>query len=157
MSELEMTLASLFKKKGKSEMPEKEFVFAASMDFRWFVPKEAQKLLDVALGAGLLKSKNGRVFPSFDYKSVKVPSGFKPSQEILKTAPAPKGRFLEIVDMISTERDMSRKEVIALVNSTQDRMNVEAEVAALIVARRLEIDISELIDEVESEIAARNG
>ena len=138
-------------------MPEKEFVFAASMDFRWFTPKEAQKLLDIALDSGLLKSKGGKVSPTFDTKSTTVPSGFKPTQEILKLAPKPKGQFLDIVDMISNKREMSRKEVIALVNSTQDRMKVEAEVAALIVAHRLEIDISKLVDEVESEISGRNG
>ena len=40
MSELEVALAQIFRKKGKASMSEKDFVFAVSLDFRWFSPKE---------------------------------------------------------------------------------------------------------------------
>ena len=75
MSEIEIALAQLFLKKGKSSLTEKEFVFAASLDLRWFVPKEAQKFLDISLESDLLSMDGDKVRPTFNYKNVDIPKG----------------------------------------------------------------------------------
>ncbi|MCK5024535.1 MAG: DUF2240 family protein [Thermoplasmata archaeon] len=155
MSEIEVALAQLFRKKGKSSLTEKEFVFAASLDLRWFTPKEAQKFLDISMENKLLVLDGEKVKPTFDYKGVEIPKGYAPAIELLQSSVKPKGIFLKIVDQISTEKDMPSKEVISAVNLTQDRMNIDVEVAALIVARQYGVDISEYIDQIEEEIGAR--
>lgn len=155
MSELEITLAQIFRKKGKSSLSEKDFVFAASLDFRWFSPKEAQKLLELGLDGGLLKSDGGSISPTFDYKAVEVPKGFAPTADVLAAPVQPKGMFLKIVDAVSAKTDMPAKDLISQINQTQDRMGVEVEVAALIVAKNHGVDVSEFLDSVEEEIGKR--
>ena len=155
MSKIEIALAQLFRKKGKSSLTEKEFVFAASLDLRWFTPKEAQKFLDISMESELLALEDDKVKPTFDYKSVEIPKGYAPTTELLQSAVKPKGIFLKIIDQIATEKNMPSKDIISAVNQTQDRMNIAVEVAALIVARRYGVDISQYIDQIEEEIGTR--
>ena len=155
MSEIEVALAQLFRKKGKSSLTEKEFVFAASLDLRWFTPKEAQKFLDISMDSELLALDGEKVKPTFDYKNVEIPKGYSPAVELLQSSVKTKGVFLKIIDLIATEKGMPSKDVISAVNQTQDRMNIAVEVAALIVARQYGIDISEYIDQIEEDVGAR--
>ena len=155
MSELEVALSQLFRKKGKGSLTEKEFVFAASLDLRWFTPKEAQKFLDIGMESELLALDGDSIKATFDYKSVNVPKGYAPTTELLQSSVKPKGVFLKIVDQISTTKDIPSKDVISLVNQTQDKMGVDVEVAALIVARKYGLDISEYLDSVEEDIGSR--
>lgn len=154
-AELEVAIAQLFRKKGKSALTEKEFVFAASLDLRWFTPKEAQKLLDIGLESELLVMDGEKVKPSFDHASIDVQLGYKPDKNVLKAPVAPKGNFLKIVEHIASEKKMDNKEVISLVNQTQERMGVDIEVAALVVARSQGVDISKFLDAIEEEVGAR--
>ena len=154
MSELEVALSQLFQKKGKGSLTEKEFVFAASLDLRWFTPKEAQKFLDIGIESELLALDKDRVKATFDYKGVNIPKNYAPTTELLQSSVKPKGVFLKIVDQISTSKDIPSKDVISLVNQTQDRMGIDVEVAALIVARKYGLDISEYLDSVEEDIGS---
>ena len=153
MAEIEQVLAQIFRKKGKASLTEKEFVFAASLDLRWFTPKEAQKLLDIALEGQLLIIDGGKLSPNFDHLATVTPQGFSPSSEVLRTAVQPKGVFLKLVDEITSKEGMPRKEAISLINNTQDRMDVDIEVAALVVAHSLNIDITQYLDSVEEDVA----
>ena len=155
MSEIEVALAQLFRKKGKSSLTEKEFVFAASLDLRWFSPKEAQKFLDISMDSELLALDDDKLKPTFDYKGIEIPKGYAPAVELLQASVKPKGIFLKVIDQISTEKDIPSKDVISAVNQTQDRMNIAVEVAALIVARQYGIDVSQYIDQVEEDIGTR--
>ena len=67
MGELETCLAVLYKRKGKNVLTEAEFQFAVSLDFRWFTPQEAQRLMDLAIKRGLLVRNDMYLSPSFDY------------------------------------------------------------------------------------------
>jgi hypothetical protein len=78
MSDLQRSIVLLFRRKGKETLTEKEFVFSASMDLRWFSPKEAQRLLDLGISGGYLQRKNGSVVPTFDTSVSEVPLDYKP-------------------------------------------------------------------------------
>ncbi len=155
MNDIELSIALLYKKKGTSKLSEKDFVFAASMDYRWLTPKGAQKLLDIGLESDLLESDDGMISPTFDHKSRKIPDDFKPTLDMIKAKAVPKGILFQIVDKISKEKDKSRQDVISLINNKQEDMGVDIEVAALIVANSMEIDISDLLIDVDKEIIAR--
>lgn len=155
MNDIELAIALLYKKKGASELSEKEFVFSASMDFRWLTPKGAQKLLELGLESNLLESNDGMISPTFDHKQIEIPSGFRPSQDMVKGKAVPKGLLFKVVDVISKEKEMSRQDVVAMVNRKQERMELDIEVAALVVAKEMEIDVSDIVDEVEAEIRGR--
>ena len=63
MEELRDAIALLFKRKGRDELSEREFVLSASMDLRWFPPRDAQRLLQIGLETKLLESRDGTIRP----------------------------------------------------------------------------------------------
>lgn len=156
-SELEKCLGILFRHKGKQLMSEKEFVYAASMDLHWYSPREAQKLLEIASKSGLLRLSEGMLAPSFQLSDEHMQIDYRPSKELLKTGSKSdkKNLFLELVKKISSNSNLSKKAAVSRINKTQERMGVDAEVAALVVARDLDIDIKDEISMVERELISR--
>jgi len=147
----------IFKRKGKGVLTEKEFVFSASIDFRWFTPKEAHRLLDMGIEANLLERSNGFIKPSFDYKAVDVPLDLRPDKDML-TEPETievKPLFPTILDLISSSSGLQRREAVARINKIQERLDVDIEVASLVLARDLDIDIEELIPREMDEVLSR--
>ncbi len=155
MNDIELSIALLYKKKGTSSLSEKDFVFAASIDYRWLTPKGAQKLLDVGLESNLLKSDDGMISPTFDYKSSDIPAEFKPTLDMIRAKAIPKGILFQIADKISKGSDRSTQDVIAIINKKQEALDIDIEVAALIVANSMNIDISDILPDVDKEIKAR--
>lgn len=154
MEELKRTIALLFNRKGGSQMTEKEFVFSASMDLRWFPPKDSQKLLDVALARGVVTLDDGQVSPTFEISSMEVPLDFSPTRSVLEL-PAKEDMFSKLLDHIMAKLDMEKKDAISRINAIQEQMEVEIEVAALLAGEELDLDMTEFLDDVEKEILSR--
>lgn len=155
MGDLETCLALLFKRKGKQILSEKEFVFSASMDFRWFSPKEAQALLEMGLKRGLLERTEGMVKPAFDYKTIEIPVNYRPCKDILKEVEPDVSLFAQILDAMAASTGQKKRDLVARVNRAQDRLGVDIEVAALAVAKDLGVDISPFLEKVRLEVLAR--
>ncbi len=147
----------IFRHKGKELLGEHEFVYSASMDMHWFPPKEAQKLLDIALKEGLLKLSHGMLAPTFELVEEDMDMDYRPSADLLKshTKPEKKDFFSEITGRIMSEAKLPKKEAVSKINKARERMNVEIEVAALLVARSYGLDISEDIVACEQKILAK--
>lgn len=153
MDELRDAIALLFKRKGRDELSEREFVLSASMDLRWFPPREAQRLLQLGLETKLLESRDGTIRPAFDVSAVQVPRDYTPTAAILETpTPAAEDLFVRIVDAIVAKTGSDRKTVIALVNGVQEKMDVEVEVAALVAARQAGVDVTPFLGPLKSRL-----
>ncbi len=151
-------VAFLFRLEGGRALSEKEFVQFASYRLEWFKPTEAQRLLRVAQDLKLVELKAGSITPTFDLAAVEVPMDFKPPPSILeKAAPPSQDLFLSALNRIVERTGADRKTVVAAVNAIQQRMDVHVEVAALIHARDVGVDVSDLIDPVRDAIAKRLG
>ncbi|MBM4237411.1 MAG: DUF2240 family protein, partial [Euryarchaeota archaeon] len=148
-------LALLFKRKGKNVLSEKELVFSASMDFRWFTPKEAQSLLDLGIRKGLLERTDGLVKPTFDYKKVDIPVNYKPTKKVLMEDREDVSLFARILEAIWTTSGMTRRDAVARINKIQERLGVDVEVAALALAKEVGADTSKLEDLVRKEVLER--
>jgi len=123
------------------------------MDLRWFPPRDAQRLLQRGLEAKLLESGAGVLRPTFDVASVDVPRDLTPSPSILDAPrPAHDDLFVRIVDAIVARTGSDRRTVISGVNAIQERMDVEIEVAALIAARKADVDVSPFLAAVEGRL-----
>ncbi|NOQ32843.1 MAG: DUF2240 family protein [Methanosarcinales archaeon] len=164
---LERVVAHVFRKKGKVTSIS-EFVFALSLDLKWFSPDQAESVLTNAERRGLVRITDEVVEPLFDIHSVEIPIDFRPDQSIMDReersvdATADKGRVLiEETEEASEERTVidqvveqlsgvkSKQEVIRLINDAQERLGiVETDAVALLVARTCGIDVSGMIDEV---------
>lgn len=152
MEDLRRTIALLFRRKGRTRMSEREFVLSASMDLRWFPPKEAQQLLDLGVKKGLVTVEEGGVEPAFDLEAVEVPLSFVPTTEVLQD---PGDLFDRILDEITRSLSRPKKDLAARVNSIQRRMGIYIEVAALLTGRELAVDLSSFYPDVEAVIRER--
>ncbi len=164
---LERVVAHVFRKKGKVTSIS-EFVFALSLDLKWFSPDQAELVLTNAERRGLVRITGEVVEPLFDIHSVEIPIDFRPSQSIIDrqeqsvdATAGNGGALLEETGEASEERTVidrvveqlsgvkSKQDVIRLINDTQERLGiVETDAVALLVARTCGIDVSGMIDEV---------
>lgn len=153
MDELRYAIALLFKRKGRDELTEREFVLSASMDLRWFPPRDAQRLLQLGLETSLLESHGGNIRPAFPIDSVDVPRDFVPTAKTLEVAtPASEDIFLRIVDAIVAHTKSDRRTIIASVNAVQEKMDVDVEVAALVAARQAGLDVAPFLGRVKAHL-----
>lgn len=155
MGELETCLGVLFKRKGKSVMTETEFMLTVSFDYRWFTPKEAQALLDLSVGKGLLVRTEEYLRPSFDIKDVEAPLSFRPSKDVLTGDREEASLFAQLIQLISEKGKLKKRDAVARVNRTQERLGVDVEVAAVLVARDLGVDVGPYLETVRQEIMSR--
>jgi len=161
---LEQVVARVFRKKGKATSIS-EFVFALSLDLKWFSPDQAESVLTNAERRGLVRITGEVVEPLFDISSVEIPIDFRPDLSIIDRqepsidATAGEGGALleeaseemividQVVEQLSGVK--SKQEIIRLINDAQERLGViETDAVALLVARACGIDISGMIDEV---------
>lgn len=153
MDELRYAIALLFRRKGRDELTEREFVLSASMDLRWFPPRDAQRLLQLGLETKLLESHGGNLRPAFDLGSVEVPRDFIPTAKTLDVAtPVGEDVFLRIVDALVAATKSDRRAVIATINGVQEKMDVDVEVAALIAARQAGLDVEPFLGPVKAHL-----
>ncbi len=164
---LERVVAHVFRKKGKVTSIS-EFVFALSLDLKWFSPDQAESVLTNAERRGLVRITDEVVEPLFDVHSVEIPLDFRPDQSIMDfhersiDATACKGSALSeeapnepceitVIDWVVEQLSgvKSKQEVIRLINDAQERLGtVETDAVALLVARTCGVDVSGMIDEV---------
>ncbi|UCE74288.1 MAG: DUF2240 family protein [Methanomassiliicoccales archaeon] len=154
MEQLMQALGYLFQRKGTDVLSEKELILSASMDMGWFSPDEAKQLIEVGLELKLLYKTEGGLKPTFDYKSLEIPIDLTPKKNILQLE-SQEPLLLSIVRNIDEKTGLERNEIMAEINKKQDALNVEIEVAAILIAQKYELDISGFLREAESEIYKR--
>ena len=157
MDDLRSTAAAFFRNKGKNVITESEFVMGISMDLRWMPPTDARDLLSALLDGGHITKENEYLRPAFDISAADVPIGFRPSADILKgkKKPQPQGGLLGELMAKAESLGMKRKDFIVSVNSIQKRINVDIEIAALIMLRDGGVDISDYCGRAYEEISKR--
>ncbi|MEM2900163.1 MAG: DUF2240 family protein [Thermoplasmata archaeon] len=178
MSELEVALATLFRRKAGLGQTEKELMHAMTFDLRWFGATEAKAMLDAALDENLLKKDGEKIKPNFDIKGVSLPIMYTPSEKFVSELRSYKSKvenkdnqnnldsqkneknekipvFRKILSRISEKTGLAKTDIMREINRKKERLNMDIEVVGLIIAKKHEVDISDLITECESEILAR--
>jgi hypothetical protein len=173
MDELQKAVAVVFKRKGKKMLSEVEFVQVLAYEMRFsgpsagkLTPKDAQTILDMAKRSGLVVASNDLIKMTYDYADADVAYNYYPDKAALLARPAEAAKldvgvkepkqaslFSRLVTMIS--QGGQKREAVARINRVQERLSVDAEVAALVVARESGIDISPYIEEARLEIMRR--
>jgi len=154
-------VALIFRRKAKDLLTDREFVFSASMDLRWFSYTDAMKFLELAISSGLVRREGKAITPTFDHRKIELPAAFRPSPELLKERPGAPGvqstetLFIRIVDAVAKRTGQDRSAVISRVNKKREELKVDAEVLALLLARESGLDVSSYIDEVEKIVKER--
>mgnify|MGYP006426493239 CR=1 FL=1 len=134
---LEVAVAVPFRQQGTNRLGEGAFVVALSLDREWFSPDQAKRLVDVAVGRGLLDSQDGDLVATFDLDAVDVPSNYTPDTAILRE----QSTFEQLLDRM-TNAGIPKQEAVAAANETQRRLGITLEAAAVLVATRKEVDVA---------------
>jgi hypothetical protein len=155
MDELKIAIAEPFKRRAKARLTPTEFTFALTLELKWLTPDESRMLIDEGLKAGLLKDEKGRIAPTFDYRSVVAPEGYKPGADIVGAIGAVRKKTLldRIVDLIAGS-GMSEAEAREMIRSRQQYLCdlVTPEVAGLIIAKEKGQDVVPLISDVFAQL-----
>lgn len=84
LAETKRVIKFLFELSGKTEPTEHQLELVASMELRWFTPKQAKKLLDYAGKLNLFQSDDkGKLVLNFDPEDIQIPTGFKPHEDLI--------------------------------------------------------------------------
>jgi len=146
---LQVAVAVPFRQQGARSLGEGEFVVALSLDREWFSPDQAKRLVDVAVGRGLLDNDDGDLRPTFDVDEVAIPEGFTPDTDILRE----QSTFEQLLDAM-VSGGLEKQQAVAATNETQRRLGVTLEAAAVVVARRNGVDCSSVAESVRKELEA---
>ncbi|ERH08001.1 MAG: uncharacterized protein conserved in archaea [Halonotius sp. J07HN4] len=144
---LEVAVAVPFRQQGTDRLGEGAFVVALSLDREWFSPDQAKRLVDVAVGRGLLKKVDSDLVATFDLDAVDVPSNYTPDTDILRE----QSTFEQLLDRM-TDAGMAKQEAVAAANETQRRLGITLEAAAVLVATREGIDVDAAARAVQAEL-----
>ncbi|MFC7187289.1 DUF2240 family protein [Halorubrum yunnanense] len=146
---LEVAVAVPFKHRAKERLGEGEFVVALSLDRDWFSPDQAKRLVDVAVGRGLVDEEDGDLVPRFDPDEVFVPEGFTPDESILRE----QSTFETALDAI-VAAGVEKQRAVAAINERQRALAVTIEAAAVLVAKEHGAAVDRLAADVRGELAA---
>jgi hypothetical protein len=133
---LEVAVAVPFRQRGKRRLGEGEFVVSLSLDREWFSPDQAKRLVDLAVGRGLLTQTDAGLEPTFAVDDVEIPEGYAPDTDILRE----QSTFERLLDAM-VDGGMRKQAAVAAANETQRRLDITLEAAAVVAARREGVDV----------------
>ena len=122
-------IALIFRRKAKDFLTDREFVFSASMDLRWFSYTDAMRFLELAVSSGLVRREGKAITPTFDFRKLELPAAFKPSADMLGERAGPQAGperatlFLRLVDAVGKKTGEDRQTVIASTRSALSWMS----------------------------------
>jgi len=152
-SEVKIIIAFLFNRSGKTELTDSELYLPLSMELGWLSAKESQEFIDYAIKQELLIKKNGALQPNFPLEKITIPLGFIPSKKLFSKKEADEFKEEHIIDeiviQISTLSSHSQREIFEEIKQEQKEKNLFLEVAALYVARKYNVDITDWYESVE--------
>jgi len=161
--ELEVCLAALFLNKGKDVLTAKEFTMFISLDLRWMQTKDADSLLRAFIGKGLMSRTGEYLRPLIDTSSIDVPVAYRPSDALIRSLkavpeqPAAKKNdaspgVLPLLISKALESGMGKDTFISECNKISKKMDINMEVAAIMILREKGVDITPFTEGVRSTI-----
>ena len=164
--ELEICLAALFLNKGKDVLTAKEFTMYISLDLRWMQAKDADALMRAFIGKGLMSKTDEYLRPLIDTSAVDVPVAYRPSDALLKSLkdPAPEkpaakksdgADLLSVLIAKALDSGIGKGAFVSECNKISKKMDVDMEVAAVMILKEKGVDVMPFMDDVRSSILRR--
>jgi hypothetical protein len=144
---LEVTVAAPFRDRGRARLGEGEFVVALSLDRDWFTPDQAKRLVDVAVGRGLLARDDDALVAEFDPGAVGVPEGFVPDESVLRE----QSTFERVLSALE-DAGVEKQAAVAAINERQRSLGITIEAAAVLDARSRGVDVDDVAERARSEL-----
>jgi len=144
---LRVVVAAPFRQRGRERLGESEFVVALSLDRDWFSPDQATRLVDIAVGDGLLSRDGQDLLIEFDPDPIEVPSAFEPDEELLQQ-PSPFERVLDAL----VGAGFDKQDAVAGINRLQSELDITIEAAAVLYARRRGVSVERAAEAARAEL-----
>ncbi len=144
---MKKALAVLFQRTGE-KIDKEDFIYIQSTDLGWYSSQKARHLLDKALASGLVTVHADSVKAEFDFEKIDIPIDFEPSEALLKEDEE-MDLFTQILNKAVDHSELSREDIMSLVNKKQDELEVEIKTALLLVAHEKNIHIPNRDDYIE--------
>lgn len=144
---LRAVVAAPFRGRGRDRLPESEFVVGLSLDRSWYSPDQAARVVDIAVGRGLLTRDGDALEPAFDVAAVDIPTGFTPDEDLLR-APSP---FEQVLDAL-VDAGHDKQEAVAGINRLQADAGLTIGAAAVLYARQHDVDVPEAAAAARAEL-----
>ncbi|WP_435067018.1 DUF2240 family protein [Haloplanus sp. C73] len=138
---LEVAVAAPFRDRGRDRLGEGEFVVALSLDRDWFTPDQAKRLVDVAVGRGLLSRDDDELVAAFDPASVTIPDGFVPDESVLRE----QSTFERVLSAL-VDAGVEKQQAVADINEHQRALGITIEAAAILYARQRGVGVGDAAD-----------
>jgi hypothetical protein len=158
-SEAKIMIAFLFNRSGKNQLKDSELYLPLSMELDWLSSKEAQEFINYAIKQELLIKKDGLLQPNFPFEKITIPLGFTPLKKVFseKTEEFKEENIIDrIAIKISTQINHSQKEILEEIKQEEKEKILFREVAALYVAKKYSVDITDWYDSVEKILIKEN-
>ncbi len=144
---LRVVVAAPFRRQGSNRVGESEFVVALSLDRDWFTPDQAERVVDLATGRGLLSHDGDDLVAEFDPETIEIPSGFTPDESLLQD----RSTFELVLDELLAA-GVEKRDAVAGINTLQADLDLTVEAAALLYARRQGVDVSDVASRAKAEL-----
>jgi hypothetical protein len=156
-SEVKIIISFIFKGSGKGELSFSDLYLTLSIKLNWFTPDDAKKFVNEAIEKKFLVKKDDLIRPSFDIEKVQVPLGFYPSKRVfveeepIEETPD-EDLLTQIIRKISENINEKEQDILKKVKRIEEEKKVTAEVAALLIGKESNIDLSKFFDQIENQI-----
>jgi hypothetical protein len=144
---LRVAVAAPFKRAGRDRLSEQAFVVDLAVDRNWVSPDQAKRLVELGRQRELLRVVDGDLEPTFEPGEVAVPEGFVPDEKLFQERSP-----VELVIETFVEAGRDRRTAVASINTIQEELSVTAGTAAVLAARRADLDVSDVAAQVRTEL-----
>lgn len=151
---LKSAVAAIFRRKGKKFVTEEEFIFAASMELRWFPPAKAALFLKNAKSYGMVASTRDGLTPTFPLDDQGIEQVISPPASVVEETQNP---VATIVDIICSKTKQTKSEVMARINKLRRELNLETQASAVLVAAEAGIEVAALAQSALDELIESYG
>ena len=164
--ELETCLAALFLNKGKDVITVKEFTMYVSLDLRWMQTKDADALMKTLIEKGLMSRSGEYLKPAIDTSAIDVPVAYRPSDRLLTALKDRKPEqtavkknndpgLLPVLIKKALDSGMEKGAFISECNKISKKMDIDMEVAALMILKEKGTDVAPFIAGVRTSVLSR--
>ena len=156
-SEVKIIISFIFKRSGKQKLSFSDLYLNLSINLNWFTPEDAKKFVNEAIEKKFLIKEDDLIIPSFDIENVQVPLGFYPSKRVFIEGESivekvERDVLIKIIKKISEASNENEQDITNNIKQIAEEKNVNVEVAALLLGKEKNIDLSEFFDQIENKI-----
>lgn len=160
MTELEITVAAPFRHTRISSLSQMKFIYYYTQDKKWMSLEQSKKVIKIAERAGLIsKNESGDYVLSEKLAETKIPTGFRPTDDIFTEVEAEIAEadpVEGVINEVAEKTGMDKKELVKEMQEIKSHFDslIYTEAAAIMLAKKYEIDIGRFRESLISKIEA---